>query len=63
LLLFYRDFEAEQKIKQSSIMGKILVEEERMKRRKKQQPVLWPDPKKEKSKVATVKPALATTCL
>lgn len=34
-------------------MEKILVEEERMKKRKKQQPNLWLDPKKEKSKVET----------
>ena len=32
-------------------MEKVLVEEERMRQRKKQQPLLWDDPKREKSKV------------
>lgn len=32
-------------------MDKILVEEDRLKKRKKQQPHLWTDPKSDKSKV------------
>lgn len=34
-------------------MDKILVEEDRLKKRKKQQPHLWTDPKSDKSKVVT----------
>lgn len=34
-------------------MDKILVEEDRLKKRKKQQPHLWTDPKSDKSKVIT----------
>jgi hypothetical protein len=38
-------------MKQATIMDKILVEEKRLKKRKKQQPHLWTDPKSDKSKV------------
>lgn len=34
-------------------MDKILVQEDRLKKRKKQQPHLWTDPKSDKSKVIT----------
>ncbi|KAL4221191.1 hypothetical protein ACF0H5_019455 [Mactra antiquata] len=44
-------FESEKKDKQASIMDKILLEEKRMKLRKQQQPLLWDDPKREKSKI------------
>lgn len=51
-VLFYRDFLSEQKVKQASIMEKVLLEEDRLKKRKKQQPQLWEDPKREKSLVS-----------
>lgn len=35
-------------------MDKILVEEDRLKKRKKQQPHLWTDPKSDKSKVPVI---------
>lgn len=47
------EFENEKKQKQATIMDKILVEEDRLKKRKKQQPHLWTDPKSDKSKVIT----------
>ncbi|XP_061162453.1 cilia- and flagella-associated protein 74-like [Saccostrea echinata] len=45
------EFENEKKIKQATIMEKILVEEDRLKKRKKQQPHLWTDVKSDKSKI------------
>ncbi|KAL3862108.1 hypothetical protein ACJMK2_008101 [Sinanodonta woodiana] len=45
------DFEARQKEKHAEIMQKVLIEEERMKQKKKQQPYLWSDPQREKSKI------------
>jgi len=46
-----RTFELDQKERQAAIMDKILAEEEHMRRRKKQQPLLWTDPKREQAKV------------
>lgn len=43
------DFEVERKRREATIMDKILIEEDRMKKRKKQQPQLWSDAKREKS--------------
>ncbi|XP_062567016.1 cilia- and flagella-associated protein 74-like isoform X4 [Saccostrea cucullata] len=45
------EFENEKKLKQATIMEKILVEEDRLKKRKKQQPHLWTDVKSDKSKI------------
>lgn len=45
------EFENEKRQKQATIMDKILVEEDRLKKRKKQQPHLWTDPKSDKSKI------------
>ncbi|CAG2192853.1 unnamed protein product [Mytilus edulis] len=39
------DFEVQKRSRESTIMGKILLEEERMRKRKKQQPQLFSDPK------------------
>ena len=49
--LFLRAFEGQQKEQHVAILEKILMEEDRMRRRKIQQPLLWEDPNKEKSKV------------
>ena len=40
-----------QRDRQTEIAGKILLEEERMEKRRQQQPQLFPDPAKEKQKV------------
>ena len=48
---FQSEFESEKRQKQATIMEKILTEEERLKKRKKQQPHLWTDAKADKSKV------------
>ncbi|XP_033763578.1 cilia- and flagella-associated protein 74-like isoform X1 [Pecten maximus] len=45
------DFHLDQKSKQAAIMDKILLEEDRMRKRKKQLPNLWVDPQKEKTKI------------
>ncbi|XP_071146387.1 cilia- and flagella-associated protein 74-like isoform X1 [Mytilus edulis] len=47
------DFEVQKRSRESTIMGKILLEEERMRKRKKQQPQLFSDPKREKSLVVS----------
>ena len=46
-----RLFRVKQREKQVDIASKILAEEERMKKKKAQQPYLFPDPEKEKAKV------------
>ena len=54
VLMLFRNFENDQKEKQANVMEKILLEEERMRRRKLQQPLLWDDPQREKSKVSVM---------
>ena len=51
ILYYDREFENDKKQRQAQIMEKILVEEDRIRRRKKQQPNLYVDVKDDKAKV------------
>ena len=52
IFLNRRVFDADQKAKKASIMQKILMEEDNLKKRRKQQPYLWDDADREKSLVS-----------
>ncbi|XP_033115182.1 cilia- and flagella-associated protein 74-like [Anneissia japonica] len=52
-----QQYEAEQKQKQVQLVAEILREEQQMKKRQTMYPQLWPDLKREPSRIATTKPS------